>query len=767
MISAEFWTWYDDEAAPKLKGRANTFRKMFEYLDVLDRPVAIVETGCVRKADNWDGDGQSTILFDRYVRANGGVVYSVDIDRFATKMCRSLVSKQVKCCTGDSVRFLARLAANPPNDLPAIDLLYLDSFDLQWSYPLPSAAHHLAELTAILPLIRDDTLVVVDDAPAAYSESPVPHIEVGGKGKLVADHAAIVGADLEFYEYQIGWTHMNRLPENKGTHATKQEITKLIERARAHAEAGRDINAEILYRLIIDRTSPPQTGLARIANGEACVFYARLCVARHQYGTAMDWYRRALLADPLAVDYRLDLCMKAYRPLGNIKMGLQEARRATKIEPDNVLVWAALGALETDAANADGAIACYDRALELCPDDPDAMLNRVTVALDVADYATARALCEKVLKTDRAPDAMHALGMIAYREGRHEDAIELYDKAIAGNCYNIPTAHWNKSLVLHSLGRYVEGWREHEWRRHDKVRVALAVPLLRFTVPMWTGEEPPGTSLHVHSEAGMGDNICIARYLKVLVEKGYDVRYEAYEDMVSLMARSFPDVKVCSRAPDYPGSIGIQPFDRHVPIGSLPHIFGTEVDTVPWEGPYIKPDPALVATYRAMLPSVARIGLCWSSGIRETEIWLKEYGLRKSMHFDTLWSALCASPHALPRFVSLQVGPERAQQHDIYDVLPANPSWDDTAALIECLDLVITVDTAVAHLAGAMGKPVWVMCQRDAASWHFMCWRPGAPWNERSPWYPSARLFRQHEFNAPHRWDDVARDVARALTSGG
>jgi ADP-heptose:LPS heptosyltransferase len=90
----------------------------------------------------------------------------------------------------------------------------------------------------------------------------------------------------------------------------------------------------------------------------------------------------------------------------------------------------------------------------------------------------------------------------------------------------------------------------------------------------------------------------------------------------------------------------------------------------------------------------------------------------------------------------------------------------DTAALIECLDLVITVDTAVAHLAGAMGKPVWVICQRDASSWHFMCWRPRAPWNERSPWYPTARIFRQHEFNRPHFWDDVIEDVSNALREG-
>ncbi len=102
----------------------------------------------------------------------------------------------------------------------------------------------------------------------------------------------------------------------------------------------------------------------------------------------------------------------------------------------------------------------------------------------------------------------------------------------------------------------------------------------------------------------------------------------------------------------------------------------------------------------------------------------------------------------------------------VLDVLPEQPSWDDTAALVENLDLVITVDTAMAHLSGAMDKPVWVMCMKDAMSWHFLCERPGASWNTASPWYPSARVFRQHRFNEPHFWDEVIADINEELKSG-
>jgi hypothetical protein len=234
--------------------------------------------------------------------------------------------------------------------------------------------------------------------------------------------------------------------------------------------------------------------------------------------------------------------------------------------------------------------------------------------------------------------------------------------------------------------------------------------------------------------------------------------------MLALIARSFPEVEVSQQAPDYPGSIGIKPFDYHQPIGGLPYQFGTDIDTVPWHGPYLKAEPELVKKYDELLPKGKKVGLCWSSGIREG-IWLKKYGQRKSMHFSTLEPLFkVRNGSEFPEFISLQVGPERSQNPgSALDILPEKPDWDDTAALVENLDLVITVDTAVAHLAGAMGKPVWVLCQRDGQSWHWMCYREGASWNEKSPWYPSARVFRQHRFNEPHFWDEVIEDVAKEL----
>jgi len=195
-------------------------------------------------------------------------------------------------------------------------------------------------------------------------------------------------------------------------------------------------------------------------------------------------------------------------------------------------------------------------------------------------------------------------------------------------------------------------------------------------------------------------------------------------------------------------------FDYHCPMLSLPAVLKTDIDTVPWNGAYITANPDLVREYRSRLPEECKIGLCWSSGIRKEGLWISEYGSRKSMHFKDLSPLL-----AHGSFVSLQVGPEREQNDSINDVLPEKPTWDDTAALVAGLELIITVDTSVAHLAGAMGKPTWLMMHTEG-SWHWMVARPDALWNETSPWYPSVRIFRQ---TAVRDWCNVIAKITEEL----
>jgi hypothetical protein len=214
--SSEFWSFFDGEAASRLALRANTFRKMFEYLDRLDTPINIIETGCARIKDDWSGEGQSTILFDRYIHCHAAEskLYSVDINKSATDYARTFIGPKTALTNDDSVRYLAKLTADFLANGQTADLVYLDAYDLDWHHWYPSAAHHLMELCSVLRILRKDTLVVVDDCAISahfvrgnnnainFVSPPI----IGGKGRMVAEFAARVGAKVEFSEYQAGWS---------------------------------------------------------------------------------------------------------------------------------------------------------------------------------------------------------------------------------------------------------------------------------------------------------------------------------------------------------------------------------------------------------------------------------------------------------------------------------------------------------------------------------------------------------------------------------
>jgi hypothetical protein len=210
-----FWQFFENVAAPQLIHREDTFRKIFKYLDRYATPITIVETGCVRLAGNWGGDGQSTILFDKYVTSRGqnSKVHSVDINSESVQLCRTLVGSNVSVTVSDSVSYLNTLTKQFVEQGVKLNLLYLDSFDLDPTYWFPAASHHLKELVAARRSIDKETLVVVDDCPLTAqvihnkegSLSSLGEPIVGGKGRLVAEFAREVGAEAMFKNYQAGW----------------------------------------------------------------------------------------------------------------------------------------------------------------------------------------------------------------------------------------------------------------------------------------------------------------------------------------------------------------------------------------------------------------------------------------------------------------------------------------------------------------------------------------------------------------------------------
>lgn len=554
----------------------------------------------------------------------------------------------------------------------------------------------------------------------------------------------------------------------------KANLKQMVDLARAHMDQGGVRAAEVYWRMILKDTESPQTTIERVAHADACAFYARRAIYNGRHGEAADWYQRCVFADPLAIDYRHEFIIYALLPMGMFKNALIEAKRLCEMDPTNPDTWRSRAIAHAALDEAGEAAYCYDRQLELDKQNPLARIDRAALAINTGDYETAHAMVIPVLNTDKRGEALHTLALIAYRQSRHEDAIALFEQAIEAGSNDEAQVRWNMSLALHAIGRYREGWEQSEYRGKQKGDEPMRLIMNRFAAPIMSpGDLATPQRVHVHQEMGNGDAIAMARYMPLLQRLGHDTRLETLPTMVSLLARSFPGVQVMKRAIDFPSALGIPMFDRHIPTLSLPYIFGTDITSVPWEGPYIRHDPIAADRYRAKLAHVSgrKIGICWSSGIRDNGLWISIYGRNKSMHFDDVRPLIAHGGHPHDRFVSLQVGPERDQQKEpnkigkqaaIDDWLPPKPTWDDTAALVANLDLVITVDTAIAHLAGAMGKPVWVMMQKDGSTWHFMCERDGALWNEKSPWYPSARLFRKGTFGQTG-WDDVITNVATAL----
>ena len=216
MNYAAFWEYFNGFAAPLLQHRAGSFRMAFEHLEKLGRPACIVETGCVRNQGTFTGEGQSTVLFDKFSDCvPGTIVHSVDISPESTGLCKSIVSNRVQVHTSDSVTFLRHQCAGLINPHTHIDLLYLDSFDVDVEKPHDSAMHHMKELLAVGPLVNANTFMLVDDSPTSanfYIDAGqlrlVSQQRIGGKGKYIATYMEDIGAKPIYQGYQAAWMGM-------------------------------------------------------------------------------------------------------------------------------------------------------------------------------------------------------------------------------------------------------------------------------------------------------------------------------------------------------------------------------------------------------------------------------------------------------------------------------------------------------------------------------------------------------------------------------
>jgi Flp pilus assembly protein TadD len=418
-------------------------------------------------------------------------------------------------------------------------------------------------------------------------------------------------------------------------------------------------------------------------------------------------------------------------------------QRAITLKPDFAEAYNDCGIALRKLNRPEEALANYARAIALKPEFAMAYNNRTNALLDLRRPAEALDSCDKAIALNPEIVIAHYNRGNALQElYRHEEALASYDKAIA-LAPDFIEAKWNKGLCLLLLGRFDEGLPLYElrkWRHND------AVATRTFPQPLWIGtEDIVGKTLFIWWEQGFGDTLQFFRYAKLAETRGAKLILSVQDSLRKLLRQISPTIEFIDQD-DIPKN-----FDCHCPLLSLPLAFGTRLETIPQQQPYLQPDENLRRVWAVRLPprSRTRVGLVWSGRTEHKNDLNRSIALDQLLpllNLDVDWICLQNEPRADDLALLRQVGRIRYFKEELKD-------FSDTAALLDLTDLVITVDTSVAHLAGAMGKPVWILLPYNP-DWRWSLDR------EDSPWYPSARLFRQDDTRA---WNNVITRVSAAL----
>ena len=393
-------------------------------------------------------------------------------------------------------------------------------------------------------------------------------------------------------------------------------------------------------------------------------------------------------------------------------------------------------------------------AVQAVPDDADNWNNLALVARDRGDLESAQACSEKALSLDarKAEYAMN-LGSVLLDARRVDESIACFSRAIEIDA-QYAEAHMNLGIALLLAGDDARGWQEYEWR--------LRVPGHRKNYrhsdrPQWNGDDPAGRTILICAEQGLGDTLQFVRYAATLVARGAQVCVECQAALRRLLANSLPGIDFVALGAALP------PFDCWLPMMSLPRALGAAPDEFAGGFPYLRADAADLATFAKLLGQRRRprIGLVWAGDPRPHDVNAHRVDMRRSMHLRQLAPLLALEGI---EFLSVQKGSPATQLSEvdggsalagITDLTERLGDFADTAALLMQLDLLITVDTSMAHLAGGLGIPVWMLSRYDG------CWRwrlDGAT----TPCYPSMTIYRQP---APGDWTTVIARVKDDLAT--
>jgi len=510
-----------------------------------------------------------------------------------------------------------------------------------------------------------------------------------------------------------------------------------------------------------------------------------------KYSHALNAYQQAIDIDPYCVDAYLKRA-EIFLALQNKKQAIETYQMVMAFEPDNYYPYFALAKILQEHNDMIGALSMYEKALHCNPDNAEMLCEVARIFIPQYDqHMQIEKMLLRALQLDpRSFDAYFHLGLLYFRLGRFQEAIPLFEKsnemsadhpevysnlgltlycqnkiAAASDCFlkaieldpTFTDAKWSYALNLLKNGDYAQGWKYYEYRLKNKAHLdSFIVKRYQYSQKWNYGENITGKTVVLHSEQGFGDTLQFVRYAPRIAKRGATVILDCEPELAPLLMTVEGVSQVVSIYEPLPT------FDLCVSSMSLPMMLDTTLETIPAEIPYIKANETLIKHWEMTLGkrTCLRVGLVWAGNARvdQKDSFTHYIDRRRS---TTLEKFVPLGNISNIEWFSLQKGePAKqiktaAKNLNLQDYTDQFHTFADTAAFITQLDLVITVDTAVAHLAGAMGKPVWLLSRYDG------CWR----WllnREDSPWYPTMRIFRQKQ---PGDWEGVIADVGRALRS--
>jgi Flp pilus assembly protein TadD len=463
-----------------------------------------------------------------------------------------------------------------------------------------------------------------------------------------------------------------------------------------------------------------------------------------QQETAIQSLEQAIRLKPDDVEAYYNLGL-AFQGLRRFNAAIACYHRALELNPSFAEAWNNLGNVFKKQQKLDSAVACYRRTIELRPNDAQPHSNLGHALQELGNLDEAVSYCRRAIKLNpELADAHVNLGQALQKLGELVEAEKHFSKALELDS-GCAEAHLNQSMLKLLKGDFERGWTEYEWRWKTG-----QVPVRQFPQPRWNGESLAENTIMIRAEQGLGDAIQFIRYANAVKALGGTVVVECQKSLVKLLANCPGIDRLVGQGDELP------PFDFHAPLLSLPGVFKTTLDTIPAKVPYVFADPALVDEWREKLSGIDgfRIGINWHGRGGQGSFRLRDIPLD---HFAALTNIRGV------RLISLQKGDGREELKGAAGRLPivdlgedvdgAHGPFLDTAAIMKNVDLVITSDTAIPHLAGALGVPVWLALP-SVADWRWLLERSD------SPWYPTMRLFRQKKAGD---WAGVFEEIVAAL----